>query len=113
VFHVSGWSSSDTRRVSDKKEEIKNGEVRRYNLLDNVRIYLFFLTQKFELTECVEYTSESAEEIAVLAQLEPTYEVCKLSLHVQLSLMGLWIPYTNSSASSAPLTPCRRITKAG
>jgi hypothetical protein len=88
VFHVSGWSSSDTLHVSDKKEEIKNGEMHRYNLLANVRIYLFFSTQNFELTECVECTGDSVEDIAVLAQLEPTYEVCKLSLHMQLSLTG-------------------------
>ncbi|KAJ7101112.1 hypothetical protein C8R44DRAFT_988393 [Mycena epipterygia] len=73
-----GAAVYDTLRVSDEEEEVKNGE-------------------NFELTECVECTGDSVEDIVVLARLEPTYE----------------IPYTNSSASSAPRTPRRRITKVG
>ncbi|KAJ7830083.1 hypothetical protein B0H14DRAFT_2593571 [Mycena olivaceomarginata] len=58
-------------------------------------MYLFiFSTQNFELTECVECTGDSVEDIVVVA---PTYE----------------IPYANNSALSAPRTPRRRIIKVG
>ncbi|KAJ6608340.1 hypothetical protein B0H10DRAFT_1955495 [Mycena sp. CBHHK59/15] len=73
-----GAAVYDALRVSDEQQEVKKGE-------------------HFELTECVECTGNSVEDIIVLARLEPTYE----------------IPYTNSSTSSAPRTPRRRITKVG
>ncbi|KAJ6623328.1 hypothetical protein B0H10DRAFT_1944047 [Mycena sp. CBHHK59/15] len=73
-----GAAVYDALRVSDEQQEVKKGE-------------------HFELTECVECTGDSVEDIIVLARLEPTYE----------------IPYTNSSTSSAPRTPRRRITKVG
>ncbi|KAJ7795457.1 hypothetical protein B0H14DRAFT_3888221 [Mycena olivaceomarginata] len=73
-----GAAVYDALRVSDETEEAKNGE-------------------NFELTECVECSGDSVEDIVVLARLEPTYE----------------IPYTNNSALSAPRTPRRRITKVG
>jgi hypothetical protein len=53
------------------------------------------------------------EDIVVLAWLELTYEVCKLSLSTWLSLTWFQILYTNSFASSAPCAPRRRITKVG
>ncbi|KAJ7847481.1 hypothetical protein B0H14DRAFT_2583567 [Mycena olivaceomarginata] len=70
-----------------------------YNLLDN----------KFELTECVEYTSESAEEIAVLAQLEPTYELClfRPSYSLQENYQGGLITGTSESAQDRKWRACR------
>ncbi|KAJ6599657.1 hypothetical protein B0H10DRAFT_2231148 [Mycena sp. CBHHK59/15] len=61
-----GAAVYDALRVSDEQQEVKKGE-------------------HFELTECVECTGDSVEDIIVIARLEPTYE----------------IPYTNSSTSSA------------
>ncbi|KAJ7937500.1 hypothetical protein B0H13DRAFT_1852467 [Mycena leptocephala] len=51
-----GAAVYDALRVSDAKEEVKNGE-------------------NFELTECVECAGDSVEDIVVLARLEPTYEI--------------------------------------
>ncbi|KAJ7790320.1 hypothetical protein B0H14DRAFT_3161467 [Mycena olivaceomarginata] len=50
-----GAAVYDALRVSDETEEAKNGE-------------------NFELTECVECSGDSVEDIVVLARLEPTYE---------------------------------------
>jgi hypothetical protein len=82
-----GAAVYDALRVSDEKEEVKNGEVRSYNSPKTVSDeFSSPLTQNFELTECVECTGDSVEDIIVLARLEPTYEVRKLSLSAQLSL---------------------------
>jgi hypothetical protein len=82
-----GAAVYDALRVSDEKEEIKNGEVRSYNSPKTVSDeFSSPLTQNFELTECVECTGDSVEDIIVLARLEPTYEVRKLSFSAQLSL---------------------------
>lgn len=82
-----GAAVYDTLRVSDETEEAKNGEVRSYDFAIPYPTYLFiFSTQNFELTECVECSGDSVEDIVVLARLEPTYEVCISSLSTQVSL---------------------------
>lgn len=82
-----GAAVYDALCVSDETEEAKNGEVRSYDFAIPYLMYLFiFSTQNFELTECVECTGDSVEDIVVVARLEPTYEVCNSSLSTQVSL---------------------------